>query len=83
MVELELTTMLQALHGGIAGEAPHHLFSAWAVGGAMREAEASEQIIAAGLRMVAEAIDPASGVEARREIAETLDPSGVSPHTRG
>ena len=75
----ELTTMLQALHGGITGEAPHYLFSAWAVGSAMREAEASEEIIAAGLRMVAEAIDPASGIEARREIADTLGPSMLTP----
>ena len=35
--------------------------------------------IAAGLRMVADAIDPPSAVEARREIAETLGPSMLTP----
>ena len=75
----DLAAMFQALHGGIVGEPPHHLFSAWAVGGAMREAEASEQAIAAGLRMVADAIDPPAMVEAGREIADTLGPSMLTP----
>ena len=57
-----------------------HPWDIWALGTAIGAAEAKEPgydhmpIIAAGLRMVADAIDPPSGVEARREIARDARP---------
>ena len=42
--------------------------------------DATDSAVAAGLRMVADAIDPPAMVEARYEIAETLGPSMLTPN---
>ena len=87
----ELAAMFQALQDGIMDpeggqhNGPYHNWDMWARGTELAEAASAAgygylSTIAAGLRMVAEAIDPTpSGVEARREIAETLGPSMLTP----
>ena len=83
----ELAAMFQALQDGIQGVADmpktYPLLCAMNTGAWVRtiarEEDAARTDIAAGLRMVADAIDPPSAAEARREIAETLGPSMLTP----
>ena len=83
----ELTALFQALQDGIQGVADmpktYPLLCAMNTGAWVRtiarEEDAARTDIAAGLRMVADTIDPPAMVEARREIAETLGPSMLTP----
>ena len=73
----ELAAMFQALQDGLkAVETGYGYDEIWNAGAHLRSASMGlggyEQIIAAGLRMVADAIDLPPMVEAMREVAETL-----------
>ena len=87
----ELAAMLQSLQNGIMDpkggqhNGPYHNWDMWARGTELAEAASAAgygylATIAAGLRSVADAIDPPSAVEGRREIAETLGPSMLTPN---
>ena len=86
----ELAAMFQALQDGVTECRPHEkrlakyeLEDAQAIGRRLGliawQYDATDSAVAAGLRMVADAIDPPPAVEARREIAETLGPSMLTP----
>ena len=73
----ELAAMFQALEGGMYdSEPPEGDQTFWAAGYDLRRAvswaSGGKESIAAGLRMVADAIDPPEIVVAMREVAETL-----------
>ena len=79
----ELAAMFQVLECGMYdAEPPEGDQTFWAAGYDLRcavsWASGGKEAIAAGLRIVADAIDPPS-VEVRREIAETLGPSMLTP----
>ena len=75
----ELAAMFQALQDGIEGRY-NSSRKVVSVGHALKvNAKGDTQALAAGLRMVADAIDPPPTVEAKREIAETLGPSMLTP----
>ena len=86
----ELAAMFQALQDGVTECRPHEkrlakyeLGDAKAIGRRLGliawQYDATDSAVAAGLRMVADAIDPPSAVEARHEITETLGPSMLTP----
>ena len=87
----ELAAMFQALQDGVTECRPHEkrlakyeLGDAKAIGRRLGliawQYDATDSAVAAGLRMVADAIDPPAMVEARHEIAETLGPSMLTPN---
>ena len=87
----ELAAMFQALQDGVTECKPHEkrlakyeLEDAKAIGRSLGliawQYDATDSAIAAGLRMVADAIDPPPKIEARREITETLGPSMLTPN---
>ena len=86
----ELAAMLQSLQAGIMDpeggqhNGPYHNWDMWARGTELAEAASAAgygylATIAAGLRIVADAIDPPAMVEAMREIADKLGPSMLTP----
>ena len=87
----ELAAMFQALQDGLTECRPHEkrlakyeLEDAKAIGRRLGlitwQYDATDSAVAAGLRMVADAIDPSPGVKAGREIAEALGPSMLTPN---